>query len=933
MKALLLSVLLCALSFGAVAAPAQTTVLGTKVLDGTGALLSSGQFCVGATCFSVTNGGIAPGSSIPSAVTATITITKAGVTQLNVPAVTVSGSSFSWDSFVLPSNTTALGLGYPRISCMPGAGYTQLDVAAIWNCASVNGAAVWQIGIANGNQLPSGPLPLSGGQMSGSLLLSRDPSQSMEAATKHYVDNQVAAAGGGGSGPPLSGSGTTALSVIGSYASGDALVFDGAHNGEDAGGPPCLLSLCTFSVFPQLPAGTPTGLQAVSAQYLANALATVTVSVDYAAGYGSPGYIANKPTLGTAAAHAQEDFDARGAADAAKAAALAAFPVVPVSTSAVTGQCFVGYSGVTGQFVKGTCGSSGTTPADPAFSPGFNSYASGISVTITNATQYCVSTTNVSCTPNTPYSGTIAVSSSVAMCAVGASGNTICGSYVIGASGVPDSSITNIASPPIAQGYFSDTSHPFKQLYWGNNGAGGADVCGDPTQINPSTGLKYSGCGVSGYPYGTPVMEFGLATPNASGQPGYFGKPNSVAHYKFQSSTNGSEVSVLWTPKGGGLQAQSAATNFYHDFWVMVKQGPATGDFQLEHDISAVDSGQKWMMGTQCDRGTGLLGTDGQNGWKYNGPHCTTAPHNLYDGKWHHLQYTYHRELKGQATGACLAAGEATYWWDNVIMDGVTYPMNYSACSVPSTWSQTITQWQTGGPSPGASTSTPTTYEIYVDSDFLEVGLAASTAPPGGGGNTGGDLGSFNFDDSTAVPSGLTTIGSPTIVSTPTPNSTPNAAHFPSGLNYFVDTINPSTKTIYTGQSIYLESTNNTLPDAFLRFYNTNAMLFGYYFSTTAYLSFTNSATATQGTAGQSAYPTGSWHCVETYTKFDATAGHITVWFDNTQVYDSGTGTLNTGTTAPNAIWFGNIGNTAPTGWVTDQDNVNWDDTARPGCS
>src|ERR1700731_4023255 len=81
---------------------AQTTLVsGTKVVDNTGAHLSSGQWCFGSSCFAVTGGSFS-GSVTPG--TATVTVTGSAGTYLSVPSVTIAGSYFSWDTFTVPSN-------------------------------------------------------------------------------------------------------------------------------------------------------------------------------------------------------------------------------------------------------------------------------------------------------------------------------------------------------------------------------------------------------------------------------------------------------------------------------------------------------------------------------------------------------------------------------------------------------------------------------------------------------------------------------------------------------------------------------------------------------------------------------------------------------------------------------------------------------------
>ena len=147
------SILRAALAVLCLCAPALgQTAYGTKVVDNTGALLSSGQWCFGATCLTVTNGAF---SGSVTAGTQTVTVTNgSGTTYLTVPGVSIAGSFFSWDGYVVPSSASLTGMGAPRIACTPGAQYTQTDGAGNkWVCQSINGAGVW-----NGQPVPSSPI-------------------------------------------------------------------------------------------------------------------------------------------------------------------------------------------------------------------------------------------------------------------------------------------------------------------------------------------------------------------------------------------------------------------------------------------------------------------------------------------------------------------------------------------------------------------------------------------------------------------------------------------------------------------------------------------------------------------------------------------------------------------------------------------------------
>lgn len=76
-------------------------------------------------------------------------------------------------------------------------------------------------------------LPLTGGNMSGLLTLYNDPSNPLDAATKQYVDDQIAAIGDGGGGPPVIGD---YLPLIGGTMTGPILMQSTGMQFDDVSG-------------------------------------------------------------------------------------------------------------------------------------------------------------------------------------------------------------------------------------------------------------------------------------------------------------------------------------------------------------------------------------------------------------------------------------------------------------------------------------------------------------------------------------------------------------------------------------------------------------------------------------------------------------------------------------------------------------------------
>jgi hypothetical protein len=547
--------------------------------------------------------------------------------------------------------------------------------------------------------------------------------------------------------------------------------------------------------------------------------------------------------------------------------------------------------------------------ATPTFSPVGGTYTAAQTVMINETTafatvSYCANPVS-SCTPNLAYSTPILVGSTETICvnALAATGgvvsSTSCSTYIINTGGTTTTG-TGIGTI-IAQGYETGGSVGFKTCY-----VGGSVCSGGVGSITLSS---------------VPTHTFGLNTPSAN-----TGLANNVGDFHLETATpgaSGTQFSMaLWTTSGGGFGANPTATNFYVGGWV--KESYPAGPSRIEMDAYEFDSNIDWMWGTQCNSDKMLIQTDNQApSWTYTSMPCSK----LYDGNYHHVEFTFHRTLAADTS----CSGMPCECWDTGTIDGVSTALNICkpATSSPG-WSGSGWQFQIDGAPTTASSGSPAKYDLYCDSCQFISGLAGTSGgagSPGGGGTTTtgtGDLDSFNFDSGTTTPTGLTPVGSPVVVATKE-HSSPNSAHLPSGLNYYTDTITP-TNTLYTRQYVYLNTVNGSLSDSFLRFYHGSTELFVYFFDTPSqHLTYFNQATGASVTAYATTFPTGGWHYIETYTKIDPTAGHVTVKIDGTQVYDLGS--LNTGTLPVNTVWFGNIGATAPTGWDTYEDNVDFDDS------
>jgi len=394
----------------------------------------------------------------------------------------------------------------------------------------------------------------------------------------------------------------------------------------------------------------------------------------------------------------------------------------------------------------------------------------------------------------------------------------------------------------------------------------------------------------------TPTYLFAQNSPSAG-----TGTANDVGVFTLQSDVQsncgtGCYTDALWTTSGGGLGTNSTSTNFAREFWV--KDAFAPGTTNIEFDTYAFDDGWDWMWGWQCNGASHLIQYDNQgHGWINTSAVCGS----LYDGNWHHVQQTMHRDLAG--TNNCAAQSPDTgtspcNYYDTISIDGTVTAINKSLAASVKTWTGSGGQWQLDMDPTTASSGSPATDTLYVDTDTVQAGTApAVTGANGAGGTTAGtgDLASYNFDSSTATGVGLTAVGSPVYAQTSNYHTSPDAASFPAGNNYYTALLSGPTSQIYSRQYVYISSLG-TNANGFLRYYNGSAELGSWYLSlTSGVITYYNSATASNISTG-TALTTGTIHLIETYTNLSPTAGSIIVKVDGTTVYTSATN-LNTGAT------------------------------------
>lgn len=151
------------------------------------------------------------------------------------------------------------------------------------------------------------------------------------------------------------------------------------------------------------------------------------------------------------------------------------------------------------------------------------------------------------------------------------------------------------------------------------------------------------------------------------------------------------------------LGAQSWATQFTWDFWMMVDDA-SVGAQALEYDMFQFVGNIEYMFGTQCVYASGLW-----NVW--NGSAKTWVPLPLTCNKftpnvWHHIQWQVHR------------TPDTMMHYDTLTIDGVQNSINVAQPSgpLPTGWNENMgVQWQLD------TASQPLSFNEWIDSVKLTI--------------------------------------------------------------------------------------------------------------------------------------------------------------------------------------------------------------------
>lgn len=137
-------------------------------------------------------------------------------------------------------------------------------------------------------------------------------------------------------------------------------------------------------------------------------------------------------------------------------------------------------------------------------------------------------------------------------------------------------------------------------------------------------------------------------------------------------------ANTLWIKKLGN---QDQAHHFLWDFWVNFDSTTAANVWAAEYDLWQSVSGHEFMMGSQCDFGTGYWDT-----WNSATFHWvqTSVPCKRFAGNtWHHIQWYTERISSNQ------------YRYNTLVVDGVSYAVNQTFYTNGENWADSMgVQWQ-----------------------------------------------------------------------------------------------------------------------------------------------------------------------------------------------------------------------------------------------
>ena len=158
----------------------------------------------------------------------------------------------------------------------------------------------------------------------------------------------------------------------------------------------------------------------------------------------------------------------------------------------------------------------------------------------------------------------------------------------------------------------------------------------------------------------------------------YQGSPSRDGSSREFFNGGGPWANVLWIKKLGN---QNSYHHFLWDFWVNFNSTAASSLWTAEYDLWQSVSGHEFMIGSQCNFGTGYWDTwnSASNHWVQTWVPCPRFSGN----SWHHIQWYMERISSNQ------------YRYDTLVVDGKAYKLNQVFYTNPVNWADAMgVQWQ-----------------------------------------------------------------------------------------------------------------------------------------------------------------------------------------------------------------------------------------------
>ncbi len=187
---------------------------------------------------------------------------------------------------------------------------------------------------------------------------------------------------------------------------------------------------------------------------------------------------------------------------------------------------------------------------------------------------------------------------------------------------------------------------------------------------NVHTGGSWGSCHDSGCAGGSGQGTYWMA--QNQGNPSLTGRSTELFNSGVWANA------LWWHPLG----ANSSQRNFLVDYYLYVDGNSTWAAQSLEQEAYQFVGGYNYMMGTQCDVGTGVFDTWDQSSGHWYG---TSVPcHAFSPNTWHHLQWYITTDTNSH-----------TYTYHVLVVDGQSYTLNTTRNAGRTGWGDNVgIQWQ-----------------------------------------------------------------------------------------------------------------------------------------------------------------------------------------------------------------------------------------------